>query len=299
MLAKAATLPADEVFFDLEDSVVPDQKEEARANVIAALRASDLGDRQLGVRVNPPSTEWFESDVLEVAAAAEGRLDFVMLPKAERATDVRMTAHLLGRAEDQAGLDREIGIEIQIETASGLARVEEIAEASSRAQTLVFGPADMSASLGMPALTAGLPQPGYPGDHWHHVLMRILVAARVAGLQAIDGPYLVVADLEGLRESALRSRALGYDGKWAVHPSQVDVLNEVYSPSREEYEKAAAMIGAHERAGREGKGASMFGAEMIDEASRKMAEVIVARGRAAGLARGSSDREDGSGSDDA
>ncbi len=187
--------------------------------------------------------------------------------------------------EETIGLEKRLGIEIQIETATGLTNIDEIAAASDRAETLIFGPADMSASLGLPALTAGLPIPGYPGDQWHYALSRIIVAARHAGLQAIDGPYLRIKDLDGFREMARRARALGYDGKWALHPSQVDVLNEVFTPTQDEYDKAEAVLEAYEHATEvERRGAVMFGSEMIDEASRKMAERLASRGRAAGLA---------------
>ncbi|MGH2691829.1 MAG: HpcH/HpaI aldolase/citrate lyase family protein, partial [Actinomycetota bacterium] len=186
--------------------------------------------------------------------------------------------------EETTGLEKRIGLEVQIETATGLRNIHEIADASDRTETLIFGPADMSASLGLPTVTAGLPMPGYPGDHWHHVLSTILIAARDAGLQAIDGPYLLIKDLDGFRDMAMRSRALGYDGKWALHPGQVDVLNEVFTPSQEEYDKAEAMLEAYRHATDiERLGAVMFGNEMIDEASRKMAEQLAARGSAAGL----------------
>jgi citrate lyase subunit beta/citryl-CoA lyase len=202
----------------------------------------------------------------------------------ETASDVTFVDNLLRMIEDTGGLDRPIGIEIQIETASGLRNIHEIAAASGRAETLIFGPADMSASLGLPTVTAGLPMPGYPGDHWHHVLSTILIAARHAGLQAIDGPFLVIKDLDGFREMALRARGLGYDGKWALHPGQIDVLNEVFTPTQDEFDKAEAMLEAYRHATDvEGVGAVMFGTEMIDEASRKMAEQLAARGRAAGL----------------
>src|SRR5439155_11697478 len=161
-----------------------------------------------------------------------------------------------------------------------------IATASDRAETLIFGPADMSASLGLPTVTAGLPMPDYPGDHWHFILSRILVAARNARLQAIDGPYLVIKDLDGFREMALRARALGYDGKWALHPAQIDVLNQVFTPSQEEFDKAEAVLEAYRHATDvQLTGAVMFGTEMIDEASRKMAEQLALRGRAAGMER--------------
>jgi citrate lyase subunit beta / citryl-CoA lyase len=286
MLAKAPSLPADEVFMDLEDSVAPGAKEEARGNIVRALVDGDWTGKTVVVRVNAVDTRWCARDVLEVVEAAGDRLDCVMIPKVEHASDVTFVDNLLRMVEDTTRLDRRIGIEAQIETATGITNIDEIASASDRTETLIFGPADMSASLGLPTVTAGLPMPGYPGDHWHFILSRILVAARNAGLQVIDGPYLVIKDLDGFREMALRSRALGYDGKWALHPGQIDVLNEVFAPTQEEYDKAEAILEAYAHAADvEHRGAVMFGAEMIDEASRKMAEQLAQRGRAAGMSR--------------
>jgi citrate lyase subunit beta / citryl-CoA lyase len=286
MLAKASGLPADEVFLDLEDSVAPGAKEEARANVVQALKEGDWGTKTVVVRINGVQTRWCYRDVIEVVEGAGPYLDCLMIPKAEYATDVTFVDDLLRMIEDTIGLDRRIGLEVQIETATGLTNIDDIAAASDRTETLIFGPADMSASLGLPALTAGLPMPNYPGDHWHHVLSTILIAARNAGLQAIDGPYLVIKDLDGFREMAMRARALGYDGKWALHPGQIDVLNEVFAPTQEEFDKAEAIIEAYAHATDvERTGAVMFGTEMIDEASRKMAEQVATRGRAAGLTR--------------
>jgi citrate lyase subunit beta / citryl-CoA lyase len=286
MLSKAPGLPGDEVFMDLEDSVAPLAKEEARGNVVQALKEGDWSGKTVVVRVNGVYTKWCYGDVIEIVENAGQFLDCIMIPKAEYASDVTFVADLVRQIEDTNGLDRRIGLEIQIETATGLTNIDAIATASDRAETLIFGPADMSASLGLPTVTAGLPMPGYPGDHWHYVLMRILIAARNAGLQAIDGPYLVIKDLDGFREMALRARALGYDGKWALHPGQVDVLNDVFTPSQDEYDKAEAMLDAYRHATDvEARGAVMFGAEMIDEASRKMAERLAARGRGAGMQR--------------
>jgi citrate lyase subunit beta/citryl-CoA lyase len=286
MLAKASTLPADEVFMDLEDSVAPAAKEEARANVVQALKEGDWAGRTVVVRVNGVATRWCYRDVIEVVENAGRYLDCLMIPKVEHAGEVTFVADLLRMIEETGGLDRRIGLEVQIETAAGLTNIDAIAAASDRTETLIFGPADMSASLGLPALTAGLAQPNYPGDHWHYVLSRILIAARTAGLQAIDGPYLVIKDLDGFREMALRARALGYDGKWALHPGQIDVLNEVFAPTQDEFDKAEAILEAYAHATDvEATGAVMFGTEMIDEASRKMAEGVAARGRAADMDR--------------
>ena len=286
MLQKAPGLPADEVFMDLEDSVAPGAKEEARGNIIQALREGDWTGKTVVVRVNGVQTKWCYQDVIEIVENAGDLIDCLMIPKVEYASEVKFVDSLLRQIEDTTGLDKRVGLEVQIETATGLINIDEIANASDRSETLIFGPADMSASLGLPTVTAGLPMPGYPGDHWHYVLMRILIAARHAGLQVIDGPYLVIKDLEGFREMAVRARALGYDGKWALHPGQIDVLNEVFAPTQEEFDKAEAIIEAYAHATDvERTGAVMFGTEMIDEASRKMAEQVATRGRAAGLTR--------------
>jgi citrate lyase subunit beta/citryl-CoA lyase len=286
MMAKAPALPADEVFMDLEDSVAPLAKEEARGNIVQALKEGDWTGKTVVVRVNGIDTRWCYRDVIEVVEGAGQFVDCLMIPKVEYPSDVTFVDDLLRQIEDTVGLDRRIGLEVQIETAAGVTNIDDIAAVSDRTETLIFGPADMSASLGLPALTAGLPMPNYPGDHWHYVLSRILVAARSAGLQAIDGPYLVIKDLDGFREMALRARALGYDGKWALHPGQIDVLNEVFAPTQEQFDKAEAILEAYERAtDQELKGAVMFGTEMIDEASRKMADQLAARGRAARMAR--------------
>jgi citrate lyase subunit beta/citryl-CoA lyase len=284
MLGKAPTLPADQVFMDLEDSVAPLAKEEARGNVIDALKNNDWGNKIVVVRINAIDTQWAADDLKTVVEAAGEYIDCVMIPKVQYAHEVHFVDHMLRMIETNFGLDKRIGIEAQIETATGLENINEIAHASDRIETLIFGPADMSASLGLPTVTAGLPMPGYPGDHWHWVLERILVAARDAGVQAIDGPYLLIKDLDGFREMSMRARALGYDGKWALHPGQIDVLNEVFTPTQEEYDKAEALLEAYKHATDvEVRGAVMFGNEMIDEASRKMAEQLAERGRAAGL----------------
>jgi citrate lyase subunit beta / citryl-CoA lyase len=284
MLAKAQSLAADEVFMDLEDSVAPGAKEDARESIAHALRDNDWGDKTVVVRVNAVDTQWAADDIRAVVEGGGARLDCIMVPKVQHAHEVMFVDHLLRMIESNSGVGRRIGIEAQIETAVGLENAFEIAHASDRLETLIFGPADMSASLGLPTVTAGAPMPGYPGDHWHWVLVRILVAARSAGLQAIDGPYLLIKDLDGFRAMATRARALGYDGKWALHPAQIDILNDVFTPAQADYDKAEAILEAYKRATEVDKrGAVMFGTEMIDEASRKMASRLVERGQAAGL----------------
>lgn len=285
MLGKAPSLPADEVLLDLEDSVAPGEKDTARANIIDALRRGDWADEQtLALRINAVDTRWAYRDVIEVVEAAGEQLDCIIIPKVQAPGEVEFVDHLLRMIEDTKGFDHQIGIEAQIENGPGLTLIDEIAHASERLEALVFGPGDMAAAMGMPSLTVGEMPSGYPGDHWHWVHMRILVAARTAGLQAIDGPYARIRDLDGLRIAAERTKALGYDGKWVVHPDQIDVANGVYTPAREQFERAEDILATYLRATEtDGTGAVVLGDEMIDEATRKMAEVTALRGRAAGL----------------
>jgi citrate lyase subunit beta/citryl-CoA lyase len=287
MLAKAAGLPADEVFFDLEDSVAPLEKEAARGNVVQALKENEYQAPTKVLRVNGVYTRWCAKDILEVVEAVGEQLDCIMIPKVETVSDVKFVSNLLRMIEDAMGFEKRIGLEVQIETAIGLKNLHDIASGDERIEDLILGPADMSASLGLPTVTAGEPIPGYETlDHFHYVLTHINIAARANNLQAIGGPYLLIRDLEGFRAAAMRERALGYDGKWALHPDQITVLNEVFSPTQDEYDKAEAILDYYEHVTTvDRKGAVMFGKEMIDEASRKMAEQFAARGRAAGMKR--------------
>jgi citrate lyase subunit beta/citryl-CoA lyase len=290
-LAKGPTIPADMTFLDLEDAVSPLEKEAARPKVVDAIRNLDWGDRVLCVRVNDWSTEWTAFDVIEVVGQAGERLDEIMLPKVQDAGQVQALDLLLTQVEKKAGLPiGHIGIEAQIETARGLINVDEICAASPRLETIILGPVDFSADMQMPSLAGGLQIPEYPGDYFHYVFMRILMAGRANNLQVIDGPYVKVRDPEGFRDFATRTQILGYDGKWALHPDQVTILNEVFSCSQEQFDKAWDVLDAYEKATTEGdrKGAVMFGDEMIDEASRKVAKKIVMRGERAGLSRSGS-----------
>lgn len=276
--AKAAESAADMVLLDLEDSVAPARKPAAREQVVEALRTHRYEGRLRAVRINGLDSEWWEQDVRQVVAGAGGLLDSLVVPKLESAGAVLAVAGLLDE------LDSPLGLDLQIESARGVLNVAEIAAASRRTQALHFGPGDLAADLKMPGLSIGAAREGYPGDAWHYFLVRILVAARAHGLMAVDGPYARVRDLDGLRASAARSALLGFDGKWALNPAQCEVLNEVYAPSQEDFDQAAAILEAYERAtGVEERGAVKLGGEMIDEATRKMAAVTVERGRAAGL----------------
>ena len=287
MLGKAPGLGADQVFLDLEDSVSPLEKEAARAKVVRAINESDWGDTVLCVRVNAWDTEWTYRDVVTVCEQSSERLDEIMLPKVQSAAEVQALDMLLTQIERVTGRTSRIGIEAQIETARGLINVEEICAASDRLETIIFGPADFAASTEMPVLTGGVQIPEYPGDHFHYVFSKILMAGRANGLQVIDGPYLKIRDLDGLRDYAMRTRILGYDGKWSLHPDQVGVINEVYTPTQEQFDHAWDLLEAYEKATTEGerRGAVMFGDEMIDEASSKMATKFVSRGERAGMSR--------------
>ena len=286
-LAKAPTLPADMFFLDLEDAVAPLEKEAARAKVVSAVRDLDWGDAVLCVRVNAWDTRWTYGDVIEVVGQAGPRLDEIMLPKVQSAAQVLAMDLLLTQVEINHGLPAgHIGIEAQIETAQGLINVEEICAASPRIETVILGPVDFSASMGMPSLSGGLLIPDYPGDYFHYVFMKILMAGRANGLQVIDGPYVKVRDPDGFREYARRTQILGYDGKWSLHPDQIGILNEVFSPTQEQFDRAWDILDAYREATEgERKGAVMFGDEMIDEASRKVAVTLVAKGERAGMAR--------------
>src|SRR4051794_34495746 len=287
MMGKGPSIPADMVFLDLEDACAPSEKEAARGKIVDAIKNNDLGDRVLCVRVNDWSTKWTTFDILEVVGGAGERLDEIMLPKVESAEQVIATDLLLRQVEIAAGLPvGHIGIEAQIETARVLINVEQICAASPRLETIIFGPADFAASMEMPVLTGGVQIPDYPGDHFHYVFNKILMAGRANGLQVIDGPYLYIRDPDGFRDYCKRTRILGYDGKWALHPDQVTILNEVFSPTQEQFDRAHDILDAYRQATEgEGKGAVMFGDEMIDEASRKMALKFISRGERAGLLR--------------
>ena len=286
MLGKAPNLGADMVFLDLEDAVAPLEKEAARDKVVKAVNDLDWGDTVLCVRVNAWDTKWTYRDVIHVVENSSERLDEIMLPKVQSAADVQALDMLLTQIEETTGRKSTVGIEPQIETARGLINVEEICAASPRLETIVFGPADFAASTEMPVLTGGVQISEYPGDHFHYVFSKILMAGRANGLQVIDGPYLKIRELDALRDYAMRTRILGYDGKWALHPDQVKVINEVFTPTQEQFDRAVDILDAYEKATmEERRGAVMFGDEMIDEASRKMATKFLVRGERAGMTR--------------
>lgn len=290
-IAKARGLGVDALFLDLEDAVAPAVKAESRARIVAALTSPEgFAAPTLTVRVNDWSTPWTFRDVVDVVSGAGARIDCLVMPKVTRASEVQALDLLLTQVEHEAGLPvGRIGLEVQIEDALGLLHVAEIAAASPRLETLVFGPGDFMASLGMGGLNVGAQPAGYPADAFHHVLMSILVAARAHGLQAIDGPFVAIRDTAGFEAAAARSAALGYDGKWVLHPNQVEAGNAAYTPASAGFERAQRIMDAYAAATSLAGGATgaiVVDDEMVDEAGVKLASALLARGQAAGLAAG-------------
>ena len=290
MLDKARGLKSDQLLMDLEDAVAPIAKADARKNIVQALNEGGYEDKIRAVRVNDWTTQWTYTDVIEIVEGAGANLDCIMLPKVQNAEQVVALDLLLTQLERTNGLEvGRLGIEAQIENAMGLININAIAAASPRIESIIFGPADFMASINMKSLVVGEQPPGYDtGDAYHHILMSILMAARAYNKQAIDGPYLGIKDMDGFRRVAGRSAALGFDGKWALHPDQIALANEIFSPKQEDYDHAEMILDAYDwatSAAGGAKGAVMLGDEMIDEASRKMALVVSAKGRAAGMAR--------------
>jgi citrate lyase subunit beta / citryl-CoA lyase len=285
MMEKAAASAADEVFLDLEDACAPLEKPGARSKIVDALKTHDWGRKVKVVRINQVTSQYAYRDILEIVEGAGDIVDCIMVPKVQNTGDVAFADRALTQLEQELGLPQgRIGIEAQIEDAMGLVNVDQIAVASPRVETIIFGPADFSASMQLPSLTVAGGSPDYPGDVFHYVLFRLAVAARAANLQVIDGPYLAIRDVEGYRVAAKKAAALGYDGKWCLHPDQIGACNESFTPTQEQFDRAVKILDAYKHATEvERRGAVMLGDEMIDEASRKMATQFFLRGQAAGL----------------
>ncbi|MGN6524574.1 MAG: HpcH/HpaI aldolase/citrate lyase family protein [Actinomycetes bacterium] len=281
MIEKSRSLPTDMLFLDLEDAVAPEAKASARSAVVAALKVGGWGERLVAVRVNGLDTPWAYRDVIDVVEQAGEGLDVLVLPKVQHREHVVWLDLLLTQVERAGGLPvGRIGIDAQIEDATGLQHVDQIAAASPRLTALVFGPGDFMASLGMTSPTIGEQPEGYPGDAFHYVLTRILVAARAAGVAAVDGPYVDIAHADGFARSAGRAAALGYDGKWVIHPSQIAACNAAFTPSQVAVERARRVLAAYGEATSAAggsRGAIAVDGEMVDEASRKLAERILSR----------------------
>ncbi|MBV9423875.1 MAG: CoA ester lyase [Solirubrobacterales bacterium] len=288
MLEKAPGLGADIVMLDLEDAVAPDDKEQARVNVIAALREQDWSRCSVSLRINGLDTHYCYRDLVEVVEQAGRHLDTIMIPKCSGAGDVHLVATLLTQIEDAMRLERRIGIAVLIETAMGMLRCEEIARACpERMEAMVFGVADYAASLQSHTTSIGGANPDYAiltddrerhwGDQWHYALSRIAVVCRAYGLRPIDGPFGDFTDADGYLASARRGAVLGYEGKWAIHPSQIPLANEVFTPDEHMVEKTQRIIAAMKEAAAQGKGAVSLDGRLIDAASIRMAQTLLAK----------------------
>ena len=284
--AKAAAGLADSIFLDLEDAVAPSRRIEARANAVRALHEIDWGTKIVSVRVNGLNTQWAIADILAVARCP--RLDMILLPKVETPGDVIFLDRLLGGLELEISRERPLGIEILIETTKGLANVEAIAAASPRLEGIIFGVGDYSIELENFDIVFGAPNPeyavaGHANDQWHFALARIANACRAYGLRPIDGPFANYGDPDAYRASAIRSRALGFEGKWAIHPSQVALANEIFTPSAAHIAWARDIAAKMEIAAAEGKGAIGMEGVLIDRAHVLLSDKILHRARVAGI----------------
>jgi citrate lyase subunit beta / citryl-CoA lyase len=279
MVEKALASEADGVFLDLEDAVAPDDKADARKGVASALRELDWRGRPTLYRVNALDTPFFYRDLIEVVQEAGDHLDAVMVPKVNGREDLHVVATLLTQLELATGLERgKIRVEAQVESAEGLANVDAIARATDRLEALHFGPGDFAASLRMPQTSIGVMDEwddAYSGHRFHYVMQRIVVAARAAGVRALDGPVADYGNEEGLRRSCLVARSLGFDGKWCIHPAQIRPVNEVFSPTEEEIEWAGKVVAAYEEANAAGSGSVSVEGQMVDAASIRMAQNIL------------------------
>ncbi len=278
MHGKAAGSSVDVVMLDLEDSVPVGAKEEARETVIRSLNTIDWGNKTVSVRINSLDTPYAYRDLLEVVEGAGERIDTIVVPKVNNAGDIHFVCRMLDGIEMKTGTDKPIGIEASIETAEGLEVVSEIAKASGRLKTLVFGIADYSASVGARLVSISghgeKEEELYPGHRWHFALCRMVMAAKANGLLAIDAPYGNFKDPDGLERSAVMATAIGCDGKWAIHPGQIDIINRVFSPSKEDVERAKKVLDAYESAEAGGRGAVAVEGRMVDRATHRLAKLL-------------------------
>jgi malyl-CoA/(S)-citramalyl-CoA lyase len=277
MFRKALDSEADYVFLDLEDAVAPADKEQARKNVVKGLLEFDWRERgkTISVRVNGIDTHYMYRDVVDVVEQAGHRLDTLLVPKVGTPSDVYLVDALLTQIEAARNIPTPIGIEVLIETALGMANVEAVAQASRRLEAMHFGVADFAASVRARTVTIGGLNPDYPGDQWHGAMSRMVMASRAYGLRPVDGPYGNFKDPDGFLAAARRAAVLGYEGKWAIHPSQISLANDVFTPPAPEVERARRILRALDDAAREGRGAAQIDGRMVDAASARMAQNIV------------------------
>ena len=277
MFEKALNSKADYIFLDLEDAVSPMDKITARQNVIKGLKDFNWKEKgkTISVRINSPDTHYMYKDIIDLVEEVGDKLDTVLLPKAGTASDVYMIDCLLTQIETNKKLKNKIGIECLIETALGMSNIKEIAKSSERLEALHFGVADYAASLRARTVVIGGLNPDYPGDQWHHGLSQLVMTCRAYGLRAIDGPFGDFNDPDAYIEAAKRGAAIGIEGKWAIHPSQIELANKVFSPPSSEVTKAKRILEELDKAAKAGKGAAQLDGRMIDAASARMAENIV------------------------
>lgn len=283
MIEKALGTSADVVFLDLEDAVAPNQKVEARGKVIQALRSLNWGKKTRAIRMNNIETEYAYQDVIEVVEKAGDYLDLIIIPKIKAARDVFWVDTLLTQIETRLKMRKKIALEVLIEEVQALINVEEIAKSSPRLEAIIFGPGDFSASQGVRMTTIGGSVTTYPGDIWHYARSKIVVAARAAGIDAIDGPYADFRHPEGYREEAVRSSTMGFTGKWAIHPSQIEIANEIYSPTKDEVDRARRLEKAYAQAEADGLGAVTFEGVMIDAASVRIIRNVIEKADLIGM----------------
>lgn len=282
MMAKAASLEVDHIFLDLEDAVAPGAKVAARGQIVAALNSLDFGRSVRCVRINDLDTQYAYEDIIAVVEGAGVNLDTILVPKVRSACDVRFVDRLLSQIESKLDMTRRIGIEVLIEEAEAIMRVEEIAGASDRLEALIFGMGDYSASQGIdPRAIAG--DSGYPGDIWHYARFKMIVAARTHGIDAVDGPFVNFRDGDWFRIECVRALQLGAVGKWAIHPSQVAIAQEVFSPSQEEVDRAYKAVSAYREAQAQGLGAIQVDGQMVDVATVRLVQRVIDRAELAGM----------------
>ncbi len=286
MIQKTAASSADAVCIDLEDAVAPDEKEASRANVVMAYQELDFGNKLKMFRMNGLDTHFAYRDLIEIVEAAGDRIDLIVVPKVNRPEDIHVVETLLGQIESYKKFSRPIGIEALIETALGCVNIREIAACSARLEGFIYGSGDYAASVRMPMESIGERDENdeiYPGHRWHHIMHSMVSAARAYNKRVIDGPFAGIKNPEGLLQACKIGRAMGFDGKWCIHPSQIETVNRTFVPSEKEIEWAKTVLSEYEAGLREGRGAISVKGKMIDVASLRICRTIVERAQLAGL----------------
>ena len=283
MMAKAARTNADMVFLDLEDAVAPSEKVPARAKVVEALRTHDWGRKIRAIRINNLETEYCYEDLIHVVSEAGEFLDIIIVPKVKRAEDVRWVDVLLTQMEQKLKRERKIGLEVLIEEVEAMINAEEIAASTLRLEAIIFGPGDFSGSQGVEGHAVSGSSPHYPGDVWHYARNKVVIAARAAGIDAVDGPYGDFRNSDDYRTECRKAKTLGFVGKWAIHPSQVDVANEAFSPTERDVDRARKMVAAYREAEAKGLGAVGVDGVMVDAATVRLWRNITDRADLIGM----------------